>query len=168
MNRASESRAPSSIADLNAEVAKLTMFRRRPDATAAERKGSVANLAVYRVVRQHLPLLLHQPAQHGCHSDPSIASLRHQVLPFWSRREWFGLGLGESGVKQGSELIRLHVITPVSQSANCRTWSVSEYKRDGRTWRWASIADELFLGHNSVIVGAMITSVLNIADASAA
>jgi hypothetical protein len=47
MNRASESRAPS-IADLNAEVAKLTMFRRRPDATAAERKGSVANLAVYR------------------------------------------------------------------------------------------------------------------------
>jgi len=47
MNRASESRAPS-IADLNAEAAKLTMFRRRPDATAAERKGSVANLAVYR------------------------------------------------------------------------------------------------------------------------
>jgi hypothetical protein len=29
-------------------------------------------------------------------------------------------------------------------------------------------ADELFLGHNSVIVGVMITSVLNIADASAA
>ncbi len=47
MERDSESRAPS-IVDLNAEVAKLTMFRRRPDATAAERSGSVANLAVYR------------------------------------------------------------------------------------------------------------------------
>ena len=47
MERGSESRAPS-IVDLNAEVAKLTMFRRRPDATAAERSGSVANLAVYR------------------------------------------------------------------------------------------------------------------------
>jgi mannose-6-phosphate isomerase-like protein (cupin superfamily) len=47
MNRASESRAPR-VADLNAEIARLTMFRRRPDATAAERKGSVANLAVYR------------------------------------------------------------------------------------------------------------------------
>jgi mannose-6-phosphate isomerase-like protein (cupin superfamily) len=47
MNRGSQSRAPS-ITDLNAEVAKLTMFRRRPDATAAERKGSVANMAVYR------------------------------------------------------------------------------------------------------------------------
>ena len=124
MNRASESRAPS-IADLNAEVAKLTMFRRSPYATARERKGSVANLAIYRVVRQHLPLSLHQPAQHDCHSDPSIASLRHQVLPFGSRREWFGLGLGESGVKQGSKFIRIHVITPVSQSANCRACSAS-------------------------------------------
>jgi mannose-6-phosphate isomerase-like protein (cupin superfamily) len=47
MERELESRAPS-IIDLNAELAKLTMFRRRPDATAAERQGSVANLAVYR------------------------------------------------------------------------------------------------------------------------
>jgi mannose-6-phosphate isomerase-like protein (cupin superfamily) len=42
-----ESRAPS-IIDLNAELAKLTMFRRTPSATAADRKGSVANLASYR------------------------------------------------------------------------------------------------------------------------
>ena|SRR5579872_3348626 len=37
-----------SIVDLNAEVAKLTMFRRTPQATAEERKDSVANLATYR------------------------------------------------------------------------------------------------------------------------
>jgi mannose-6-phosphate isomerase-like protein (cupin superfamily) len=42
-----ESRLPS-IIDLNAEVAKLSMFRRSPDSTAAERKGSVAQLARYR------------------------------------------------------------------------------------------------------------------------
>lgn len=36
------------IIDLNAEVAKLTMFRRRPQSTTEERKGSVANLAAYR------------------------------------------------------------------------------------------------------------------------
>src|SRR5258708_39708168 len=41
------SRKPS-IIDLNAEVAKLTMFRRTPEATAADRKGSVAELARYR------------------------------------------------------------------------------------------------------------------------
>ena len=37
-----------SIVDLNAEVAKLKMFRRRPQSTAEERKGSVAALATYR------------------------------------------------------------------------------------------------------------------------
>ena len=37
-----------SIVDLNAEVAKLTMFRRTPQATAAERAGSVAQMATYR------------------------------------------------------------------------------------------------------------------------
>ena len=37
-----------SIIDLNAELAKLTMFRRTPQATMAERKGSVARLASYR------------------------------------------------------------------------------------------------------------------------
>ena len=42
-----ESRTPS-IIDLNAELAKLTMFRRTPQATAADRKGSVAQLASYR------------------------------------------------------------------------------------------------------------------------
>jgi quercetin dioxygenase-like cupin family protein len=42
-----ESRPPS-IVDLNAEVAKLTMFRRSPHSTQAERKGSVAQLAAYR------------------------------------------------------------------------------------------------------------------------
>jgi mannose-6-phosphate isomerase-like protein (cupin superfamily) len=42
-----ESRLPS-IIDLNAELAKLTMFRRSPRSTAAERKGSVAQLASYR------------------------------------------------------------------------------------------------------------------------
>jgi mannose-6-phosphate isomerase-like protein (cupin superfamily) len=40
--------APPRIIDLDAEVAKLTMFRRSPDSTAAERKGSVAQLAHYR------------------------------------------------------------------------------------------------------------------------
>ena len=39
---------PPSIIDLNAELAKLTMFRRTPQATAADRKGSVAQLATYR------------------------------------------------------------------------------------------------------------------------
>jgi len=42
-----EARTPS-IIDLNAEVAKLTMFRRTPNATAADRKGSVVQLATYR------------------------------------------------------------------------------------------------------------------------
>ena len=42
-----ESAVPS-IVDLNAELAKLTMFRRFPQATAADRKGSVALLAPYR------------------------------------------------------------------------------------------------------------------------
>jgi quercetin dioxygenase-like cupin family protein len=42
-----ESKTPS-IIDLNAELAKLTMFRRTPRATAAERQGSVAQLASYR------------------------------------------------------------------------------------------------------------------------
>jgi mannose-6-phosphate isomerase-like protein (cupin superfamily) len=37
-----------SIVDLNAELAKLTMFRRAPSSTAAERRGSVAQLATYR------------------------------------------------------------------------------------------------------------------------
>jgi mannose-6-phosphate isomerase-like protein (cupin superfamily) len=36
------------IVDLNAELAQLTMFRRRPQSTPAERKGSVAQLAAYR------------------------------------------------------------------------------------------------------------------------
>ena len=36
------------IIDLNAEVAKLKMFRRTPSATAADREGSVAELATYR------------------------------------------------------------------------------------------------------------------------
>jgi len=42
-----ESSVPS-IVDLNAELAKLTMFRRTPSSTAAERRGSVAQLATYR------------------------------------------------------------------------------------------------------------------------
>ncbi|HVM81069.1 MAG TPA: cupin domain-containing protein [Stellaceae bacterium] len=42
-----ENRMPS-IVDLNAELAKLTMFRRTPRSTAADRKGSVADLASYR------------------------------------------------------------------------------------------------------------------------
>ena len=41
-------RGTPTIVDLNAELAKLTMFRRTPRATAAERKGSVAQLASYR------------------------------------------------------------------------------------------------------------------------
>ena len=42
-----ESRTPS-IIDLNAELAKLTMFRRTPQSTRDETKGSVARLASYR------------------------------------------------------------------------------------------------------------------------
>ena len=43
-----ESRTPSVI-DLNAELAKLTMFRgRTPRSTMADRKGSAARLASYR------------------------------------------------------------------------------------------------------------------------
>jgi len=42
-----DSKTPT-IADLNAELAKLTMFRRSPGSTAAERKGSVAQLGSYR------------------------------------------------------------------------------------------------------------------------
>jgi mannose-6-phosphate isomerase-like protein (cupin superfamily) len=45
--RGKESRRPT-IVDLDAELAKLTMFRRTPEATAADRKGSVAQLASYR------------------------------------------------------------------------------------------------------------------------
>jgi len=41
------SRLPS-IIDLNAEFVRLTMFRRSPQSTVAERKGSVAQLASYR------------------------------------------------------------------------------------------------------------------------
>jgi mannose-6-phosphate isomerase-like protein (cupin superfamily) len=41
------SRSPS-IVDLNAELARLRMFRRTPGSTAADRKGSVARLADYR------------------------------------------------------------------------------------------------------------------------
>jgi mannose-6-phosphate isomerase-like protein (cupin superfamily) len=47
MEKEMESRTPS-IIDLNAELGKLTMFRRTPQATAADRKGSVAQLASYR------------------------------------------------------------------------------------------------------------------------
>jgi mannose-6-phosphate isomerase-like protein (cupin superfamily) len=42
-----ESKTPS-IIDLNAELAKLTSFRRTPHATRADTKGSVAHLASYR------------------------------------------------------------------------------------------------------------------------
>ena len=42
-----EAKTPS-IIDLDAEIAKLTMFRRTPGSTAADRKGSVAQLATYR------------------------------------------------------------------------------------------------------------------------
>jgi mannose-6-phosphate isomerase-like protein (cupin superfamily) len=41
MEKVMENRMPS-IVGLNAEVAKLTMFRRSPQSTAADRKGSVA------------------------------------------------------------------------------------------------------------------------------
>jgi len=41
------SRTPT-IIDLNAELAKLTMFRRTPQSTREETKGSVARLASYR------------------------------------------------------------------------------------------------------------------------
>src|SRR6478609_478274 len=47
MEREMESRAPSLI-DLDAELAKLTMFRRTPQSTRAETRGSVARLASYR------------------------------------------------------------------------------------------------------------------------
>jgi quercetin dioxygenase-like cupin family protein len=43
-----ETMRPPAIIDLNAELAKLTMFRRTPQATTADRKGSVARLASYR------------------------------------------------------------------------------------------------------------------------
>ncbi len=42
-----ETRTPS-IVDLDAEVAKLTLFQRTPQSTAADCKGSVAQLASYR------------------------------------------------------------------------------------------------------------------------
>jgi mannose-6-phosphate isomerase-like protein (cupin superfamily) len=45
--REMESGTPS-IVDLNTELAKLTMFRRTPQSTAADRKGSGARLASYR------------------------------------------------------------------------------------------------------------------------
>jgi mannose-6-phosphate isomerase-like protein (cupin superfamily) len=41
-------RKTPSIIDLNAELAKLTSFRRTPHATRADTKGSVAQLASYR------------------------------------------------------------------------------------------------------------------------
>ncbi len=41
-------RSMPAIIDLKAELAKLRMFRRRPEATAADRQGSVAELARYR------------------------------------------------------------------------------------------------------------------------
>jgi mannose-6-phosphate isomerase-like protein (cupin superfamily) len=47
MEREMESRTPS-IIDLNAELAKLNMFRRTPQSTREETKGSVARLASYR------------------------------------------------------------------------------------------------------------------------
>src|SRR5438552_17030701 len=47
MERDMDSKTPS-IIDLNAELAKLTMFRRTPQSTRAETKGSVARLASYR------------------------------------------------------------------------------------------------------------------------
>ena len=39
---------PNDVVDLNAELAKLTMFRRTPAATVDDRRGSVARLASYR------------------------------------------------------------------------------------------------------------------------
>src|SRR5258705_14025970 len=48
MEKEMESKTPS-IIDLNAELAKLTMFRgRTPRSTMADRKGSSARLASYR------------------------------------------------------------------------------------------------------------------------
>ena len=47
MEREIESGTPS-IVDLNAELAKLTMFRRTPQSTVEDRKGSGARLASYR------------------------------------------------------------------------------------------------------------------------
>src|SRR5436305_1798278 len=47
MEREMESKTPS-IIDLNAELTKLHMFRRTPQSTRAETKGSVARLASYR------------------------------------------------------------------------------------------------------------------------
>jgi quercetin dioxygenase-like cupin family protein len=47
MEREMESKTPS-IIDLNAELAKLTMFRRTPQSTMADRKGSGARLGSYR------------------------------------------------------------------------------------------------------------------------
>ena len=47
LEKVMENRTPS-IIDLNTELAKLTMFRRSPHSTAADRKGSVARLASYR------------------------------------------------------------------------------------------------------------------------
>jgi mannose-6-phosphate isomerase-like protein (cupin superfamily) len=47
MGRDVDSKTPS-IIDLNAELAKLTMFRRTPQSTREETKGSVARLASYR------------------------------------------------------------------------------------------------------------------------
>ncbi len=47
MEKVMENKTPS-IIDLDAELAKLTMFRRSPHSTAADRKGSVARLASYR------------------------------------------------------------------------------------------------------------------------
>jgi mannose-6-phosphate isomerase-like protein (cupin superfamily) len=46
--KVSETTRPARIIDLDGEVAKLTMFRRTPEATAADRTGSVARLAPYR------------------------------------------------------------------------------------------------------------------------
>src|ERR1700726_999762 len=47
MERDVDSKTPS-IIDLDAELAKLTMFRRTPQSTRAETRGSVARLASYR------------------------------------------------------------------------------------------------------------------------
>src|SRR5437660_1476733 len=47
MERDMDSKTPS-IIDLNAELTKLHMFRRTPQSTRAETKGSVARLASYR------------------------------------------------------------------------------------------------------------------------
>jgi quercetin dioxygenase-like cupin family protein len=46
--RMTEMTGAASLIDLGGELAKLTMFRRSPEATAAERSGSVARLASYR------------------------------------------------------------------------------------------------------------------------